>query len=121
MDVTPFCTPHEISIPNASVVFDPKVRGYCNMGAGCPNFNKGLLCPPKSKYRPGFSKSGELHLAWVEFNIDAYAEAFAGLDEKHARMSQGQLRNSRLWQASINSKLSAFIENKWFSWSIVDL
>jgi len=126
MDVKPFCIFDEMEIPGESVIFDPSVRALCkakypgrNKGdkIGCPNYGKNPLCPPQAPYRPDFCKKGIFHLAWVEFNIDEYADEMKRIDT-FSTWSDGQLKNRRLWQNSLKSKLGEYIKDR--KWVIED-
>lgn len=113
MKIDPFITISTNVIDKSTIVFTPKTREWCRLPypghpRGCSdNYGKCETCPPSTPYRVDIlEKHDKFVLVHATFDINAYAEE---MRKVHPDWSERQLRNSRLWQSQLKSKMKAVI------------
>ena len=83
-------------------------RGYCtlpypNHPKGCPNFNKAIECPPKSKkIKDVFDIDKDMFFVIEKFNLK---EHILKMKNKHPHWSNLQCRNLLYWQGKVRKQL----------------
>ena len=103
-------TVNSIEIAKETIPFTEKVRQWCKLGGGCPNYGNSPLCPPKAEYRANVvDQYNYFTLVYARFDLYAFK---AIMKAKHQDWSDRMCGNSRYWQKGVKAIMRQWIQEK---------